>query len=74
LPGLHAIPLTGSREAASDRTGAKRRMAGSGYFDSRWKGALVAPPENSRITAIAAPRLPVSRIAPQGRPGVPLRL
>ena len=31
-----------------------------GYFGSRWKGAY-APPENSRMTAIAASRQPVSR-------------
>jgi len=35
-------------------------MAGGGYFDSRWKGALAAPPENSRRPAIAAAPQPVS--------------
>ena len=29
------------------------------------KARLPAPPENSRVTAIAASRLPVSRIAPK---------
>jgi len=62
LPGLHAIPLTGSREAAPERP---KRSGG-------WRAAAIlgrdgkarnAPPENSRVTAIAASRSPVSRIA-----------